>query len=140
MGGSGIVKFDRFYIHRCSQGSVILRTAGHCCTCTPGRAGVERLVHLLAAGCASGCPWSMARATAPSLGRLTPGVVQQDTSSGGSVDTIKTRLGPQRVRMSSGERPIGAAKGKQPDTEALCQPPPPPTVHGEGGGGFSGGQ
>ena len=30
--------------------------------------------------------------------------------------------------MSSGERPIGAAKGKQPDTEALCQTPPPPTV------------
>ena len=28
--------------------------------------------------------------------------------------------------MSSGERPIGAAKGKRPDTEALCQPPPPP--------------
>ena len=26
---------------------------------------------------------------------------------------------------SSGERPIGAAKGKQSDTEALCQPPPP---------------
>ena len=26
--------------------------------------------------------------------------------------------------MSSGERPIGAVKGKQPDTEALCQPPP----------------
>ena len=82
----------------------------------------------------------MARATAPSLGRPTPEVVQQDTLSGGSVDTIKTRLGPQRVRRSSGERPIGAAKGKQPDTEALCQPPPPPTVHGEGGGGFSGGQ
>ena len=33
---------------------------------------------------------------------------------------------PQRVRMSSGERPIGAAKGKQSDAEALCQPPPPP--------------
>ena len=32
--------------------------------------------------------------------------------------------------MSSGERPIGAAKGKQPNTEALCQPSPPPiTVH-----------
>ena len=30
--------------------------------------------------------------------------------------------------MSSGERPIGAAKGKQPNTEALCQPPPTP-VH-----------
>ena len=27
--------------------------------------------------------------------------------------------------MSSGERPIGAAKGKPCDTEALCQPPPP---------------
>ena len=27
--------------------------------------------------------------------------------------------------MSSGERPIGAAKGKQPNTEALCQSPPP---------------
>ena len=30
--------------------------------------------------------------------------------------------------MSSGERPIGAAKGKQPDTEALCHPPPPPPL------------
>ena len=29
--------------------------------------------------------------------------------------------------MCSGERPIGAAKGKQSDTEALCQPPPPPS-------------
>ena len=28
--------------------------------------------------------------------------------------------------MSSGERPIGAAKGKQSDTEALCQLPAPP--------------
>ena len=27
--------------------------------------------------------------------------------------------------MSGGERPVGAAKGKQPNTEALCQPPPP---------------
>ena len=56
----------------------------------------------------------------------TPGVVKQHKSSGGSVDTTKTRSGPQRVRMCSGERPIGAAKGKQSDTEALCQPPPPP--------------
>ena len=62
----------------------------------------------------------------PSLGQPTPGVVKQDKSSRGSVDTTKTRSGPQRVRMSSGERPIGAAKGKQIDTEALCQPPPPP--------------
>ena len=28
--------------------------------------------------------------------------------------------------MSSGERPIGTAKGKQSDTEALYQHPPPP--------------
>ena len=76
--------------------------------------------------CASGCPWSTARATAPSPGRPTPGVVKQDKSSRGSVDTTKTRSGPRRVRMSSGERPIGAATGTQPNTEALCQPPPPP--------------
>ena len=74
--------------------------------------------------CASGCTWSTARATAPSPGRPTPGVVKQDKSSGGSVDTTKTRSGPQRVRMSSGERPIGAAKGKQPNTEALYQSSP----------------
>ena len=55
----------------------------------------------------------------------TPGVVKQDKSSGGSVDTTKTRSGPQRVRMCGGERPIGAAKGKQSDAEAVCQPPPP---------------
>ena len=52
--------------------------------------------------------------------------LKQDKSFRGSVDTTKTRSGPQRVRMGSGERPIGAAKGKQSDTEALCQPPPPP--------------
>ena len=28
--------------------------------------------------------------------------------------------------MSSGERPMGAAKGKQTTTMALCQPPPSP--------------
>ena len=61
----------------------------------------------------------------PVSGTADPGVVKQDKSSRGSVDTTKTRSGPQRVRMSSGERPIGAAKGKQSDTEALCQPPPP---------------
>ena len=58
-------------------------------------------------------------------GTADPGVFKQDTSSRGSVDTTKTRSDPQRVRMSSGESPIGAAKGKQPNTEALCQPPPP---------------
>ena len=62
----------------------------------------------------------------PSLGQPTPGVVKQDKSSGGSVDTTKTRSGPQRVRTSGGERPIGAAKGKQSDAEALCHPSPAP--------------
>ena len=61
----------------------------------------------------------------PSPGRPTPAVVKQDKSSGGSVDTTKTRSDPQRVRMSGGERPIGAAKGTQSDTEALYHPPPP---------------
>ena len=61
----------------------------------------------------------------PSLGQPTHGVVKQDKSSGGSVDITTTRSGPQRVRMSSGERPIGAAKGKQCDTEALCRTFPP---------------
>ena len=63
----------------------------------------------------------------PSPGRPTPGVVKRDKSSGGSVDTTKTRSGPQRVWMCSGERPIGAAKGTQSDTEALSQPPTPQT-------------
>ena len=31
---------------------------------------------------------------------------------------------PPPLTMSSDERPIGAAKGKQSDTEALCQTPP----------------
>ena len=72
------------------------------------------------------------RATAPSLGQPTPGVVKQDKSSGGSV---KTRSDPQRVGMCSGERPIGAAKGKQTKTMALCRPPPPkgPTPIRSGG-------
>ena len=71
----------------------------------------------------------------PSPGQPTPGVVKQDKSSGGSVDTTKTRSGPQRVRMSSGERPIGAAKGKQSDAEALCQPPAPrPPLRSRNGG------
>ena len=62
----------------------------------------------------------------PVSGTADPGVVKQDKSPRGSVDTTKTRSDPQRVRMSSGERPIGAAKGKQTNTMASCQPPPPP--------------
>ena len=62
----------------------------------------------------------------PRLRDSRPRVVKQDTSSGGSVDTTKTCSDPQRVGMCSGERPTGTAKGKQPNTEALCHPPPPP--------------
>ena len=64
----------------------------------------------------------------PSPGQPTPRVAKQDTSSGGSVDTTKTRVDPQRVRMSSGERAIGAAKGKPPNTEAVYPAPPPPDL------------
>ena len=74
----------------------------------------------------------------PSPGQPTPGVVKQDKSSGGSIDTTKTHSGPQRVRMSSGERPIGATKGKQSDTEALCQPPLLPLVSCPSQGGLGG--
>ena len=71
----------------------------------------------------------------PSPGRPTPGVVQHDKSSGGSFDTTKTRSDPQRVRMSGGERPIGAAKGTQSDTEASCHPPPPSCLRQKRGRG-----
>ena len=60
----------------------------------------------------------------PVSGTADPGVVKQDKSSRGSVDTTKTRPDPQRVRMCKGERPIGAAKGKQSHTTASCQIPP----------------
>ena len=68
---------------------------------------------------ASGCT-GRRHGQQPVSGTAGPGVVKQDKSSRGSVDTTKTRSGPQRLRMSSGERPIGTAKGKQSDTEALC--------------------
>ena len=59
----------------------------------------------------------------PVSGTADPGVVKQDKSSRGSVDTTKTRSGPQRVRVYHGEKPIGAAKGKQTNPMALCQTP-----------------
>ena len=65
----------------------------------------------------------------PVSGMADPRVVKQDKSSGGSFDTTRTRSGPQRVRMSSCERPIGTATGKQSDTEALCQTPPSLPMH-----------
>ena len=39
--------------------------------------------------------------------------------------------------MSRGERPIGAAKGKQPDAEALCQSPPPHRTRVAGPGAYN---
>ena len=56
----------------------------------------------------------------------TAGVVKQDKSSRGSVDTTKTRSDPQRVRMCKGERPIGAAKGKRTNTSQAVSGAPPP--------------
>ena len=60
----------------------------------------------------------------PVSGTADQGVIKQDKSSRGSVDTTKTPSDPQRVRMCKGERPIGAAKGKQTNTMASCQTPP----------------
>ena len=62
----------------------------------------------------------------PVSGRADPGVVKHDKSSRGSVDTTKRRADPQRVGMHSGERPNGAANGKQTSTMASCQTSPPP--------------
>ena len=79
------------------------------------------------AGEPSVMPQSHACCTWHSLSSKVPSIdVQQDKSSGGSIDTTKTRSDSQRVRMCRGERPIGAAKGKQSNTMASCQPPPPP--------------
>ena len=84
------------------------------------KSGLESANPRMDSECASGCTWSTAWATA----RLWDG--RPRSSQTGQVDMTRTRSGPQRVRMSSGERPVGAAKGKQSNTEALCQPPPPP--------------
>ena len=52
-------------------------------------------------------------ATAPSLGRSTPGVVKQDKSSGGSVDTTKTRLDPQRVWLDIKREHVGELNNRK---------------------------
>ena len=61
----------------------------------------------------------------PVSGTADSRLVKQDKSSRGSVDTTKTRSDPLRVGMYSGERRIGAAKGKQTNSMASCYPPPP---------------
>ena len=60
----------------------------------------------------------------PISGTANPGVVKQDKSFRGSVDTTRTPSDPQWVGMCSGERPMGAGKGKQTNTLASCQTPP----------------
>ena len=82
----------------------------HLASCCPGAAVLARLV---------------SPPPPPPAPSTRPGVVKQHKSSRGSVDTTKPRSDPQRVGMCSGERPIGAAKGKQTGTMASCQPPPP---------------
>ena len=57
---------------------------------------------------------------APPPGPMFVRIVQ----GGGGVDTTKTRSDPQRVGMYNGERPTGAAKGKQTNTMASHQTPP----------------
>ena len=80
----------------------------------------------------------------PVSGTADPGVVKQDKSSGGSVDTTRQSSDPQRDGLCRGERPVGAAKGKQLFNKASCHPAPHagrPSRHcgglykGEGGGG-----
>ena len=66
-------------------------------------------------------PCSLNGNVLPCNGCVFFGVFFLATSS--SLQPTKTRSDPQRVRMSSGERPIGAAKGKQPNTRALTPPP-----------------
>ena len=58
----------------------------------------------------------------PSPGQLTPGVVKQDKSSRGSVDTTKPRLDPQRDGMYDGERPM------LPNQNHGFVPPDPPLL------------
>ena len=60
----------------------------------------------------------------PSLGRPTPGGVQQDKSSRGSVDTTQARSDPRRVGLCSGERPIAPPKANNQHHGLVPTPPP----------------
>ena len=68
----------------------------------------------------------------PVSGTSDPRVVKQDKSSRGFIDTTKTRSYPQRVGMHHGRSPIGAAKGKQTNNMASCQPRSPPVLPSQG--------
>ena len=64
----------------------------------------------------------------PVSGTADPGVVKQDKSSRALLTRPKYVLGPQRVRRSSGERPIGAAKASNQIPRPCANPPPPTTT------------
>ena len=65
----------------------------------------------------------------PSPGQPTPGVVQQDKSSGGSVDTPKTRSGPQRGQNEQWREANRCRQWQTISYRGLVPipPPPPPT-------------
>ena len=68
----------------------------------------------------------------PVSGTANPGVVKQDKSSGGSVDTTKTHSDPQRVRMSSCEPHHGrGAERRSMPYGSLTPWPPQPAADGE---------
>ena len=120
-GGKGKDKRERITVvvrSPCQENPADTHTGKHKSVLELANPAWTRSVHLDAAG-----QW---HGQQPVSGTADPGVVKQDKSSRGSVDTTRTRSDPQRVGMCRGERPIGAAKGNQTRTMALCQPPPPP--------------
>ena len=72
-------------------------------------------------------PWSTARATAPSPGRPTPGVVKQDKSSGGSVDTTKNTFGPTEGQHEQWREANRRRQRQTNQHHALVARPPPPS-------------
>ena len=61
----------------------------------------------------------------PSPGRPTPGVVKQDKSCGGSVDTTKTRLGPPEGQNEQWREANGRRQRQTIRYRGLVPPPPP---------------
>ena len=108
-GGLGLALHQIRLLHHLRRCRLVSGVSGEWEEVCVGGAGVlESANPRMDSECASGCPWSTARGNSPSPGRPTPGVVKQDKSSGGSVDTTKTRSDPQRVGMSSWRQGRGA--------------------------------
>ena len=123
-GGKGKDKRETIIVvfkSPCHENPAYAHTDAHKSVLESANPAWTRSVHLDAPGQRQG--------QQPVSGTANPGIVKQDKSSRGSVDTTKTRSEPQRVGMCNGGRPIGAAKGKQTKTMALCHPPPPPPTY-----------